>query len=303
MLFSEVYGNYYNTVASILDVAIDRPITPAEIRKIVDEKAFGESNLTIPKELSDTGKWPLLNKEGRSVITRETYMPLTLLQKRWLKSLLLDPRINLFQPDIRGLEDIEPLFRPEDFVFYDQFADGDPYEDENYIRIFRLILSAVKKQLSVNVLYTMKNGSPKWITCNPIRIEYSQRDDKFRLISASKSKVKTINFARIVECEIGERFDDSELKTDLHDKRTVEFLLKDARQALERVMLQFSIYKKITEKIEGNLYKISLTYEAEDEIDIIIRILSFGPNIKVVGPESFVKQIKNRLNMQKNCEH
>lgn len=303
MLFSEVYGKYYNAIASILDVAIDRPVTPAEIRRIVAEKAFAESNLTIPEELSYTGKWPLLNKEGRAVITKETYMPLTLLEKRWLKSLLLDPRINLFNPDKRGLEDIEPLFRPEDFVFYDQFADGDPYEDENYIRIFRLVLSAVKKQLSVKVLYTMKNGTPKWITCNPIRIEYSHRDDKFRLISASKSKVKTINIAKIEDCEIGERFDDSELKTDLHDKRTVELLLKDERQALERVMLQFSIYEKITEKLEGDLYKIVLTYEAEDEIDIIIRILSFGPNLKVVGPESFVKQIKNRLEMQKSCGH
>ena len=40
MLFSEVYGNYYNTVASILDAAIDKPISPKEMRRIVEEKAF-----------------------------------------------------------------------------------------------------------------------------------------------------------------------------------------------------------------------------------------------------------------------
>jgi predicted DNA-binding transcriptional regulator YafY len=87
----------------------------------------------------------------------------------------------------------------------------------------------------------------------------------------------------------------------VHDKRTVELLVKDERQALERVMMQFSIYQKAAERIEENSYRITLTYEAEDEIDLMIRILSFGTSLKVVGPESFVEQIKNRLEMQKRC--
>ena len=66
-------------------------------------------------------------------------------------------------------------------------------------------------------------------------------------------------------------------------------------------MMQFSVYEKITEKLDDNTYRVSLTYEAEDEIDIIIRVLSFGPNLKVVGPESFIKQIKSRLEMQRSC--
>ena len=52
---------------------------------------------------------------------------------------------------------------------------------------------------------------------------------------------------------------------------------------------------------DQNSYRITLTYEAEDEIDLMIRILSFGTSLKVVGPESFVEQIKNRLEMQKRC--
>lgn len=38
MLFNEVYGNYYNTVATILDAAIDKPISSGEVRKIVEKK-------------------------------------------------------------------------------------------------------------------------------------------------------------------------------------------------------------------------------------------------------------------------
>lgn len=301
MLFNEVYGNYYNTVAAILDAAIDKPISASEVRKIVEEKAFAESIMTIPEQISSNGEWSLLDETGMALIKHETYMPPTTLEKRWLKALLLDPRIALFNPSNKGLEDVEPLFNPNDIVFFDQFSDGDPYQDEDYIKKFRLILSALKDNRTLRVLYSLKNGAEKWMNCNPVRLEYSLRDDKFRLISASKSKVNTINIAKIIQCEIGETFDMVEVKELLHDKRTVELLLKDERQALERVMMQFSVYEKITEKLDDNTYRVSLTYEAEDEIDIIIRVLSFGPNLKVVGPESFIKQIKSRLEMQRSC--
>ena len=301
MLFSEAYGNYYKAIATILDAAIDKPISPKEMRKIVDEKAFAESRVTIPDKLSSTGEWPLLDEGRRAIIHRETYRPLTILEKRWLKSLLMDPRINLFAPDKKGLEDVEPLFHPEDIVFFDQFLDGDPFQDENYIKIFRMILSAIKSKSSVKVLYRLKSGSKKWLNCNPIRLEYSLRDDKFRLISATYSKVNTINISRIEECVVVGTFAENKIKAELHDKRSVELILKDERQALERVMMQFSIYEKVTEKMEDDTYKLTLKYEAEDEIDIIIRVLSFGPNLKVVGPESFVNQIKTRLKMQRSC--
>ena len=301
MLFNEVYSNYYNTVAAILDEAIDHPISSKEISKIVKEKAFAESIATIPKQISATGEWSLLDDKGRALIKRETYMPPTILEKRWLKALLLDPRIALFAPSTIGLEDVEPLFYPDDIIFYDQFTDGDPYQDEGYIERFRLILSAVNSKKSIRLLYSLKNGTEKWMTCNPIRLEYSLRDDKFRLISVSKSRINTFNLSKIIDCEIGDTFFKDNIKKGLHDKRTVELLLKDERQALERVMMQFSVYEKITEKLDDNTYRVSLTYEAEDEIDIIIRVLSFGPNLKVVGPERFIKQIKSRLEMQKSC--
>lgn len=301
MLFSEVYGNYYNTVASILDAALDKPIPAKDIERIIKEKAYKDSIKSIPKELYNGGRWPLLDERGKAIIKHETYMPPTLLVRRWLKSLLLDPRIELFNPNKSGLENVEPLFHPEDIVYFDQFSDGDPYQDERYIEIFRKILSALRSKTSLRVLYQLKNGSQKWIKCNPVRLEYSLRDDKFRLISTYKSRLSTINISKIIECETNGSFKDEDVREVIHDKRTVELLLKDERQALERVMMQFSVYEKITEKLDDNTYKIALTYESEDETDIIIRILSFGPNLKVIGPENFVKQINNRLVMQKSC--
>lgn len=168
-------------------------------------------------------------------------------------------------------------------MLFDQFADGDPYGDETYTKIFRQILSAVKKKNSIRVLYPLKNGTEKWIKCNPVRLEYSLRDDKFRLISVYKGRINTISVSKIIQCETIGSFRTAKIKEEVHDKRTVELLVQDERQALERVMMQFSIYQKATERIEENSYRITLTYEAEDEIDLMIQILSFGTSLKVAG--------------------
>ena len=184
MIFHEIYGNYYRTVAEILDAALKEEISDKTIWKIVKEKAFAESSLTIPKELSEKAK---------------------------------------------------------DIVLFDQFADGDPYGDETYTKIFRQILSAVKKKNSIRVLYPLKNGTEKWIKCNPVRLEYSLRDDKFRLISVYKGRINTISVSKIIQCETIGSFRTAKIKEEVHDKRTVELLVQDERQALERVMMQCSI--------------------------------------------------------------
>ena len=102
MLFSEIYGSYFRVVAAILTEAADAPLTQARLTAIVREKAFSESTLAIPRALQ-TGEWPLLDDSMRSVLRHKPTMPLTLLEKRWMKALLADPRIALFDVDASGL--------------------------------------------------------------------------------------------------------------------------------------------------------------------------------------------------------
>ena len=107
MLFSEIYGSYFNVVAAILSEAAENTLTTGKLTAIVQEKAFAESVLSIPAALQ-SGAWPLLDSGYHTVLRGKPTMPLTTLQKRWLKALLSDPRIALFDPDMRGLEDVEP---------------------------------------------------------------------------------------------------------------------------------------------------------------------------------------------------
>ncbi len=63
-------------------------------------------------------------------------------------------------------------------------------------------------------------------------------------------------------------------------------------------MLHFSDLEKETEKTDDRRYRITLHYRQGDETEILIRILSFGPVLKVVEPESMVSQIRERLAKQ-----
>ena len=221
------------------------------------------------------------------------------MQKRWLKALLSDPRIKLFDPPTEGLEDVEPLYPPDTFVYYDRFNDGDPFEDPGYIKRFRCILSAIRHKRWMRIQFEGHNGIPHYWRCVPYKLEYSPKDDKFRLISANKRESLSINLGRIQQCFMLEPCEDADYRPKPMKKRILVLELTDDRNALERVMLHFSHLDKETERIDDTHYKITLFYEKEDETELLIRVLSFGPVLKVVFPDDFVKKLTERLEKQK----
>lgn len=152
MLFSEIYGSYFNVVAAVLAEAANGTLTANRMTAIVQEKAFAESTLSIPAALKSEN-WPLLDSDLKSALQHKPTMPLTALQKRWLKALLDDPRIALFDPDTTGLEDVEPLYQRDTFVFFDQYADGDPYGDPVYIANFRTVLKAIREKRKLRIRF------------------------------------------------------------------------------------------------------------------------------------------------------
>lgn len=314
MVFSEVYSKYFSVVASILKEAGKSPITEKRIQEIVSNDGFTESVLTIPTALKK-GKWPLLNQEGKSLLHKEPHTPLTLLQKRWLKSLLLDPRISLFLEHeskqslkaghsiMEELADVPPLFTPQMFVFFDQYLDGDPYEEAAYQEHFHMIVTALKQKRMIQIRYRSNKGKERTERYMVSNIEYSLKDDKFRMIGASTQyPMITINISTILECKYSDKVEDNSFEKPAYKKRQLELMLTDQRNALERAMLHFSHFEKVTEKMDDTHYRFLIQYETEDETELLIRVLSFGPLIKVVAPEAFINQIKNRLYKQKSYE-
>ena len=300
MIFSELYSVYYNTVAAIISSILDGENSERELQKIVADRAFGESVLTIMPSLKNE-KWQLIHPDMTTSIEHKPTMPLTTLQKRWLKAISLDPRVKLFGVDFEGLDDVDPLFTPADYYVYDKYGDGDPFEDEEYIRKFRVILEAIRNDLQIKFDMVNRKGNTMFVRCRPVRLEYSEKDDKFRLVTAGWRAVSTVNLAKIKSCVsyTGERQTIGEEKAVIHDTITVR--IRDERNAMGRFMLHFAHFEKQAEKLDKNHYLVKIKYAQDDETEMVIRILSFGPMVEVLEPESFRKLIIEKLKKQLNC--
>ncbi len=300
MIVSEFYSVYYNTVAAILSDIIDGEHSEKELQKIVSERAFGGSVLKIIPSLK-TEKWQLVHPDMTTSLEHKPTMPLTTLQKRWLKSISLDPRVKLFGVEFPNLDDVEPLFTSEDYHVYDKYSDGDPFEDEEYIRQFRIILEAIRNDSQIKFEMVNRKGNTMFVRCRPVRLEYSEKDDKFRLITAGWRSVSTVNLAKIKSCVpyTGERQAIGKEKAVIYDTITVKIC--DERNAMERFMLHFAHFEKQAEKLDRKHYLVKIKYAHDDEPEMVIRILSFGPMVEVLGSESFRKLIIEKLKKQLNC--
>ena len=298
MLFNEYYGEYFASVAEIVSEAVAGTLTQDRITDIACRTGFAESVLTIPANLK-SGAWPLITPDCKTPIRHTPPHPLTLLQKRWMKSLLLDPRIRLFNVSMDGLEDVEPLFTPDMIVYYDRYSDGDPFEDEGYIARFRILLEAVRTHRNVEVTFESHRGfHNEWVVI-PYRLEYSATDDKFRLLCTSvKWNNRTLNLGRITKVRLKGPYDPEHHPAPDLKNETVTLEIRNERNALERAMLQFSYLAKRTEKIDDSTYEMTLQYRPEDETELLIKILSFGPMMKVLQPQSFADLIVMRINKQ-----
>lgn len=297
MLFSEIYSSYFRTVESILAEAVQGGLTDQKMTELVREKAFAESILSIPSNLKD-GTWPLLTEDLKTPLAAAPRMPLTLLEKRWLKALLQDPRIRLFSPSEEGLEDVEPLYSPDTFVYFDQYNDGDPFDDPAYIAHFQLILQALREKRKLRITFTGARGKRNTWVFVPYKLEYSVKDDKFRLLTA-QIIYGTVNLGRIEACELLDHYSPKAFHLPQVKMDTLVMELTDERNALERAMVHFSHFEKETERLEENRYRVTLRYSREDETELVIRLLSFGPVIKVLSPESIVDELRKRILRQR----
>lgn len=296
MLFHEIYSSYYLAVSSVLREAVQGGLTGKEMNALVQKHAFGESLLTIPDGLKGE-KWRLLHRDFSTPLEEEPSMPMTMLEKRWMKALLLDPRIQLFNPDLTGLEDVRPLFTPDMIVYYDRYSDGDDYQDPDYIRHFDAILRALREKQNLYVSFESRMHAQPKLVVTPCYLEYSEKDDRFRLIAAGRKRRWVINLSRITACEPAHYSEAIPLKA--ASSKTITFELEDRRNAMERVLLHFSHLEKETKRLDDNRYRVTLKYDSNDETEMVIRILSFGSAVKVTEPESFIALLRERIGKQK----
>lgn len=316
MLFSEIYSTYYQTVGVLLKLAAKGELTRERMQREITERAYAESFMTIIPALTSE-QWQLMNAELKTPVIHEAERPYTELELRFLKTISMDKRMALFETEMRlseldALKNVEPLFLPEDVVLFDQYLDGDPYTDAHYQEMFHKLLRAIHERAAVQIDYEGRRGV-RTFNCFPYQLEYSEKDDKFRVLVKWSRGTVTMNVARILRAaprtEQREMFKIPHPQSSHAESRCVLELV-DERNALERVLLHFAHFEKTAQRLEGRRYRVTLLYDQNDETELVIRVLSFGPMVRVVEPESFVNLIRTRLYMQRglglqseNTEH
>lgn len=316
-LFSEIYGCYFTVVARILEQA-QKGVSREEIEKLVSAEGFYDSAFHLLPSLF-SGEWNLLEKKENIYYSRLSDFPkrpFTTLEKSWLKALLSDPRIRLFLDEEpleilkTALTDVMPLYEQDVFYVYDCHRDGDDYESAEYIANFKTILQAIKAQKALIIEYDTPKGGRTKRQYHPYKFSYSSRDDKFRLLCAvynnrqNRVQRAVLNLGRMTAVEnaanqIEYRLDLAALFHENEKTEPVVLEIFRERNALERSMLQFASFERQTEyDRDRDTYICRIWYDPADETELLIRILSFGPVVKVHGPKGFLRQVKERIARQ-----
>lgn len=314
-LFSEIYSCYYQVLRHLL--SSQNALTPQDIRDQICKEGFEESMLSIIPKI-ENGSWNLFERDGKFYVSKLTptfTTPLSNLEKSYLKALLSDARIRLFLNQTQAevlqhmLACVSPLWKPEQFYYYDRFKDGDPYQDEQYRHCFQTLLQAQKNQQYVDIDYTSPSGNRLHHQYVPVRLEYSMKNDKFRVLALKPSrnnsmKLEILNLSRIQNVQLTKKRISSvvELNTLIRKsyyKEPVTLHIVNKRNALERAMLHFANYEKNTTKIDENTYECLIYYNQSMETELLIEVLSFGPMLTVMGNDKFLHSLKKRLQRQR----
>ena len=121
--------------------------------------------------------------------------------------------------------------------------------------------------------------------------------DKLRLLGYKPLEHRKVilNLGRMISCETADPFDPAVFDGVREETVQAVIELTNVRNALERVMLQFSHLAKKTEQLDSRHYRVTLNYRAEDETELLIQLLSFGPVLRVLEPAELAAHMKERI--------
>ena len=257
MIFHKIYSIYIYACERLIrqllqepepiDEAIDNIELPKFLRHPFEE-------LMESKEVMELfGNLNLMQENGKNSHRVMPEYALTKLEKQWIKTILLDPRVKLFDVSFTGLDDVEPLYHLEDYVYFDRPAVSDPWADSDYIEHFRMVYRACKEEQKLalvwreceNAGWLKYTNTPAWAICKPVHIEYDGRQDAMFIYAECEYQGKMgprlkcirIPMRSIVSC----RLSDNSACAEIWKPRFL-LLLSDAKRmadvAQERAELQ-----------------------------------------------------------------
>lgn len=278
------------------------------MKKRQSQSEFFISQLTMPHENNMTKSiFSLIN--DRNINNIIDLFPLTFLEIQWISNILKHPYAKYFLDD----NEIKQILNKIDhFNLFDIYAVNlfDQYNSIgsnqlNHI-IFRDIRKSIKNNQNILISYTSQYGIKKNYLCSPIYIEYSKRDNQMRIIAINKENK--------VQCFVLERINAVSLLNDKYNEEMVESIYKQYREnnekeiviefneeknTADRILTEFSCYKKRCVKYLEKNYHMTLYYDKDDSQELVIRLLGYGTSIKILSDTGNVlNNVISRLERQ-----
>lgn len=285
-----------------------------EISDQIEEYRLGQihSIFDFLFEKTESGvksKYKFLASDSLAIKGIYDILPLTLIEVQWLINVLSDttsyehkfpsfPMSRYFLSDFECSTILDKLQNPNLFDnevnLYDQFIVSNTVHQQivenNYLQ---MMLDAIKNTKKLEFDY--QTSSDPW-HCYPYKIEYSRRDNVFRLLSRTKldgngnlGKTRVNNLDRITRLEIeDEIFDPEIVKRDViaarkSITRTLVVVFDENKSIADTIINEFSPWTKECKRYPSGQYQMTIEYEAFEYREIGIRLLSYGCDVLIVS--------------------
>lgn len=253
---------------------------------------------------------------GNGLLMRDL-IPLTGLEKRWLLSILSEEKTRLFlEPGqmeafrsvLSEEGDTLPLYRKGDICLYDQYCQPELTEEGR--KQFRLLFSAAQAKRSVKAHYRPGGRERvQELTVLPLWLEYAQRDDVFRVICLSRDEegqlnriTLSLNYIEGAELLPGEKgIPRTEAREIRGEEMEVALRFSTERNVPDRILTQFAPWRKQCSYLKKEkCYELRFQADESEWLDIGIRLLGFGGEIQLLGPDKLKAELESRLRRQRN---
>ena len=260
-------------------------------------------------------------------------LPITKIEVCWLMTILEDPLAQIFlsceeiqamKDQLNGAPFQTKKFQIDSINYFDRYrlenrsisgrkhiAQEGRVSDKDLANI-HMIYEAIQHGHKVHIFFKNWEGMELDVVCAPARIEYSRRDDTFRMwyVEEIESQIRIINVPRIIEVQElpdeGVNLEEQrkildELVEETVTNIKIEFYQGD-RNLPDRILTEFSLWKKkCVYDVSSGKYTMTLYYSKLDEKEILIRLLSYGPYIRIIASDDnyVLSEIKERIKKQR----
>lgn len=243
-------------------------------------------------------------------------VPLSTMELRWLKTIILDDKIRLFMSDMEIalinniLKKYVPTISPlpmEKVRYFDRFH----FSEENNGKdadVLAVILKSLYDKRTLRIKYNTMKNRVKIGEFRPIVLEFSKRNNRFQgfFQECGTDSIYTMNVSRIEMAEETETMYDYSLAEQAlisyREESTTSVVVEfyDVRNIADRILTEFSPWKKLCSyDPETEIYTFTIFYQKQDEIDLVVRLMGYGGNIRFVDKKHPIcKEIQGRMNRQ-----